>query len=389
MKINIANLIILMGLLIILFLLLSNMKRGECFKSCGSTSCDSCSKRSFHPITKRLLYQKCTVYPNIPSYKLNPYYNPSIRAMINNQVKSVVYIDWDVDWSNPANDLINAVNEGFNVLILAFWAADGTAPADAAGVWCSWSNNFKQDLVGEIHKNGACILVSAGGATGAGTDGIDGTTIATWAKSQYLDGVDFDIETGFVGVNNWPQSYVDSLVTITNNARNVLGETGVITHAPLAAWFGPVGNTTTWVGPSGGYTGLYQTVGNNIDWFNIQYYNQGDLYTDYNSLFVTSGSQFPFTSISEINKGGVDIDALVVGKPALPGDADSGYVDSSDLSGMISNAQINVGWNSGIMTWMWHSGGIESFIQPLLSVLGLSEKEISPPDEPEVGTCNY
>lgn len=42
----------------------------------------------------------------------------------------------------------------------------------------------------------------------------------------------------------------------------------ILTHAPLAPWFTP----TMYSG--GGYLKIHQTVGNLIDWYNIQYYNR-------------------------------------------------------------------------------------------------------------------
>jgi chitinase len=164
----------------------------------------------------------------------------------------------------------------------------------------------------------------------------------------------------------------------------VLGSSYIITHARMpslpslnarircsqsskavAPWFKVNYN-------GAGYLVVHNTVGSLIDWYNIQFYNrelsfplilekqaltvasspEGSLYQDCTSLLTTSGGQFPGTSIFEIAANGVDLNKLVIGKPALPTDANSGagYVDPATLATCVAQGK-SKGWSAGVMTW--------------------------------------
>ena len=59
-----------------------------------------------------------------------------------------------------------------------------------------------------------------------------------------------------------------------------------------------------------------------IDFYNIQFYNQGSTtYDIYQTLFLQSNGWCPSTSVKEIADFGVDLDKIIVGKPAATQDA--------------------------------------------------------------------
>lgn len=71
-----------------------------------------------------------------------------------------------------------------------------------------------------------------------------------------------------------------------------------------------------------------------IDWYNVQFYNQGDnSYDSFEKLFIESGRWFYGTSYKEIiEKAGVPLNKIVLGKPATKGDAyNTGYTDPKVL----------------------------------------------------------
>lgn len=71
-----------------------------------------------------------------------------------------------------------------------------------------------------------------------------------------------------------------------------------------------------------------------IDWYNIQFYNQGDnKYDSYNSLFRTSGGWFPYTAVHELIKlSGVESHKIVIGKPASQADVmNTGLVNPANM----------------------------------------------------------
>jgi len=69
-------------------------------------------------------------------------------------------------------------------------------------------------------------------------------------------------------------------------------------------------------------------VGNLIDFYNVQFYNQGDTrYDTYDELFLKATGTFSGTSIKELINRGVPAKKIVMGKPATIGDVmNTGYV---------------------------------------------------------------
>jgi len=286
----------------------------------------------------------------------------SLLAIVNAGLPSpmkVIYIDWEIiNWNNPAQTVLDASNAGFNVIILAFWLSASGA-TDMAQAWAGVDQGTQQSTMQTIHNNGGIVLVSFGGSTDNpyGRDASTlGTNVANWAVQNNLDGVDFDLENiggGFIINGMGSQQSIQWFVDITNAARNVLGSNRYISHAPQAPYFGPIGASNTWVGSYGGYTAVYQQA-NTIDFFNIQFYNQGsDCYVDYNGLFISSCSDYPSTSVGEIYKAGIPLNKIVVGKYTNPTEASNGWVDPGTLGGWFKTAPY--GWNTGVMGWEWNN----------------------------------
>jgi hypothetical protein len=85
-----------------------------------------------------------------------------------------------------------------------------------------------------------------------------------------------------------------------------------LTHF-AAPYFGAIGSAAAnpWTLTTGGYSAVYAGAAAAIDFFNVQFYNQGPTcYTTYNSLFVNSldGGACPYfsgTSVAEIARYGI------------------------------------------------------------------------------------
>jgi len=285
----------------------------------------------------------------------------------------VIYIDFrNVNWNNGAQTVLDAADAGFNVIILAFYLS-GSGPADMALVWSQLSDSVKAETMNQVHAKGSVVLVAVGGATDSpySNDATRlGTTAGEWARSQHLDGVDFDLEdiaAGFtVGGKNTEQT-IDWFVEVTDSCRRALGSDGIISHAPQAPYFGAVGASNQWTGPSGGYSAIEQRT--TVNFYNVQFYNQGQsCYTDYNGLFKTSCSTFPGTSVAEIHAAGVPMEKIVVGKPVTIGDAGNGHVEAATLGGYFRQAASELGWNGGIMGWQWgEKNTLTSWLNSIIS----------------------
>ncbi|KAJ3558300.1 hypothetical protein NP233_g11533 [Leucocoprinus birnbaumii] len=169
--------------------------------------------------------------------------------------------------------------------------------------------------------------------------------MAAWVKQYSLDGIDVDYEdfnafdAGDGSAENW-------LISFTKQLRSQLPQgTYILTHAPVAPWFSP----NKWGG--GGYLKIHQSVGSMIDWYNVQFYNQGvNEYTTCDNLLTTSSNTWPQSSLFQISNNGVPLNKLVIGKPATSGDAGSGFISTSILATCVQQAK-NKGWNGGVMVW--------------------------------------
>lgn len=114
-----------------------------------------------------------------------------------------------------------------------------------------------------------------------------------------LDGVDIDWEdtAAFQSTAGGGEAW---LIKFTNQLRSKL-PSAIITHAPQAPYFGGVS-----LYPNNAYLAVEQAVGSSIQFYNVQFYNQGS--TPYNtsySLFNVSGGWAPGTSVNEIIAKGV------------------------------------------------------------------------------------
>lgn len=305
----------------------------------------------------------------------------SLSVNVPSPIKAL-YIDWkNINWNSPQQTVLDAFNSGWNVIILSFWLSSGN-PADMAQAWQGVSAADKQNTINTIHSKGGVVLVSMGGSTDTpfSKDANSlGQQVAKWAKDNYLDGVDFDLENfdvGFRAGGLSAQQTVDWVVALTNGARNVLGSGGIISHAPQAPYFGPIGASNTWAGVTGGYSGVYAKAPT-INFFNVQFYNQGaSCYVDYNGLFLTSCSTFPSTSVNEIAKSGVPLSKIVVGKYITTADASNGYVSPSTLHQFFQQAQSGLGWKTGVMAWVWGDASTcSSWIKQVYPTMCLPDSE--------------
>ncbi|KAF8888123.1 glycoside hydrolase family 18 protein [Infundibulicybe gibba] len=243
----------------------------------------------------------------------------------------------------PASDI-----KGFNVFILAFLLRKGAW--DQADEWQSLSDTQRSTIKSQYAAAGIKLIVSAFGSTDLPTDSDPvslANQMAGWVKQYNLDGIDVDYEdldafnSGSGQAENW-------LISFTKQLRVQLPQGKyILSHAPVAPWFQP----NRWGG--GGYLKIHQSVGNIIDWYNVQFYNQGDSeYTTCTGLLTASSNAWPQTSVFEIAASGVPLSKIVIGKPATTNDASNGFVSTSTLATCLQQAK-NKGWNGGAMVWQF------------------------------------
>jgi len=258
----------------------------------------------------------------------------------------VVYADAYVSGqTGPPNA---SVVSGFNVFILSFLLIEGAW--DKAEEWTQLTAAQRSSVKAQYAAAGIKLLVSAFGSTDTPTSsGADpvGTanTMAAWVIQYGLDGIDVDYED-FNAINAGNGKAEAWLATFTKQLRTQLPQgTYILTHAPVAPWFSPG------LFGGGAYLTVESTVGSLIDWYNVQFYNQGSSeYTTCTGLLTTSSSTWPQSALFQIAASGIPLSKLVIGKPATSSDASNGYMSPSTLATCLETAK-NQGWNGGAMVW--------------------------------------
>ncbi|KAF9047087.1 glycoside hydrolase [Hymenopellis radicata] len=239
---------------------------------------------------------------------------------------------------------------GFNVFAISFLLLEGAW--DKAQEWASLSASERSAVKAQYQAAGIKLIVSVFGATDVPTttraDPVaTANTVAAWVLEYGLDGVDVDYED-FAAMDAGDGKAEAWLVSFTRQLRVHLPQgTYILTHAPVAPWFTP----NKYGG--GAYRIVHAQVGSLIDWYNVQYYNQGATeYTTCDNLLWQSSSTWPGTSLFEIAYSGIPWEKLVIGKPANSGSASSGYMSTATLASCVQQAR-DVGWNGGVMVWQF------------------------------------
>ncbi|KAJ7576826.1 glycoside hydrolase family 18 protein, partial [Mycena floridula] len=250
----------------------------------------------------------------------------------------------------PADQL-----KGYNVYALSFLQTNGAQ--DKADEWAKMSDSDRSkansdsidtQIKSDYNAAGIKIIVSLFGGeekpTTSGVDAVEFANIAVdWVKKYGVDGVDVDYEDeeAFDKGDGSAEAWV---TTLTKTLKAGLPAGSILSHAPQGPWF------SNDFSKGGGYLKVDKDVGALIDWYNIQYYNQGETsYTTCDNM-LNSSPDFPGTAIFELVKAGIPMDKLVIGKPGSKTAANNGYMDTETLADCVQQAK-GKGWNAGVMVW--------------------------------------
>lgn len=317
----------------------------------------------------------------------------SAPQILSSDFKKVIYIDYDVNWSNPTQDVLNCFAAEYTHVILCFLIMDGTyKKVQATDVAMVWTADFTK-LVKKINPDKK-IMISFGGAnveTRLVYDNFKNNVydlaaqILDFCNKANYDGVDLDLEL-ISPAMAFDADFRKFLIDLSNQLKNPTPPqlepptkpppgAKILSHAPQSPYFGPWGN--------GFYNAIEAGASKSIDFYNIQFYNQGaDVYTTCSTLYIDSGIVFPYTSVSQIINGEgssgkntyhpIPYEKVLIGKPIGPTDASNGYMTPTDLWNCITTADgINIG---GVMGWTYHnrSDSYCTFVQANSCNTGLS-----------------
>ena len=176
--------------------------------------------------------------------------------------------------------------------------------------------------------------------------------LSTFVTANRLNGVDVDWEDLPGGKSLQSSSTVQWLSTYTTTLRRNLPSVSgyIISHAPQIGYFAL------------GYNNLSSS---DIDYYNIQFYNQG-----------SSTIPLPYTSantiIAAINTLTISADKIILGKPVVTGDCTyptsmtCGLVPVDQLGTILKDINSYIG---GIMGWQWHDKSTAVWMQTLRTAL--------------------
>ncbi|KAK0217905.1 glycoside hydrolase family 18 protein [Armillaria fumosa] len=239
--------------------------------------------------------------------------------------------------------------KGYNAFALSFLLVSG--PFDKAKEWTQLTAAQRSTIKAQYAVAGIKLVVSVFGSTDKPTSNradpiATANTMSEWVKRYNLDGIDVDYED-FKAVDAGDGQAEDWIVVFTKQLRRQLpqGEY-ILTHAPVAPWFSPHRYG------GGAYRTVHTAVGASIDWYNVQFYNQGNTeYTTCTGLLTASSSNSPQTALFQIaSSAGVPLSKLVIGKPGTNSDASNGFMSASVLASCLKTAQ-GLGWNAGVSVW--------------------------------------
>eukprot|EP01117_Protostelium_nocturnum_P002103 TRINITY_DN12745_c0_g1_i1.p1 TRINITY_DN12745_c0_g1~~TRINITY_DN12745_c0_g1_i1.p1 ORF type:complete len:370 (+),score=136.48 TRINITY_DN12745_c0_g1_i1:35-1144(+) len=264
----------------------------------------------------------------------------------------VIYIDLPTVWTGSEAEFIvpgSVPNYAYNVVNLAFWT--GGYVADVAGDWARLPADKKKAYIAKFHQAGVKVLISAYGSTDmpTGRDPVaEGNKLASFVKDNFLDGVDIDWEDSAAFSPSQAGKGEEWLIKLTQTLRSRLPKPYIISHAPQAPYF--VNNPKQY--PKGAYLTVHKRVGNLIDYYNVQFYNQGDsTYDTCEKLLNKVGGFFAGTALFEIVANGVEPNKIVVGKPVTrAGATNTGFMEVDLLASCLKQA-VSRGWKGGFMGW--------------------------------------
>jgi len=276
---------------------------------------------------------------------------------------SVVYYPM---WS--AVSLTKLASTSYTDVILAF-----LIPTSSSDLTLEVSgSSLKSSYIQTLQQHNKKVLISIGGSTfpsaayqsyAANVSGLV-SQIVTFVNQYNLDGVDIDYEdscgfTNFYYDNNGnkvscSQTYdgVKFLVALTNGLAQALPGK-IITHAPQTPYWDNTSayldNVCTGCNPNSttaAYTQIWQQAGDNIAWFNNQFYNNGAPYDDNDAHKANWYKQ-----IANI----VGSSKLMMGV-CLPGACEGSVNSTGDIDTLVSGLKTQFGSGFGVGGFMvWDS----------------------------------
>lgn len=257
-------------------------------------------------------------------------------------------------YNSGAIPLINASELPYDVVNLAFLSSSSSNPFNLvlSGAIAATDSSFTNSTIEAIkamqHK-GQKVLISFGGGTmdsnayrALSEDTAKlADSLASFVKNNELDGVDIDYEdtpafTGQAGYNG-----AQFLVSLTQELRKRLPSPDyIISHAPQPPYLEQGGYMA-------GYVEVVQQAGQEIDWLNVQFYN--------NPPWSANPDQIISSYLNYTKLPNMSPEKVIAGFPVTQNDAGSGYMPVQTIINEVIKPIQQQSSLGGIMNWQFSS----------------------------------
>jgi len=262
--------------------------------------------------------------------------------------RNVIYYN---DGSNPIS-LAGISGLPYTDIILAFLVPDGNLNLMGQGGAFDSNGNPNPNDIQTLQNAGKNVLISVGGDTQyfpssawqQYAQDVNGLVeqIVGYVTANGLNGVDIDYEddNGFAGGPDGAGVYdgITFLIELTNGlAQELPSGRNIITHAPQPPYLDPKPNARY----KNAYTQIWQGTGNNISWFNCQFYDNPE-YSSSASRKVSWYETFART---------IGASELLMGVPLDP--AGSGYLPLDQFTSQVIAPLLQTFGSAfgGVMAW--------------------------------------
>ncbi|WP_211354886.1 glycosyl hydrolase family 18 protein [Tenacibaculum adriaticum] len=273
----------------------------------------------------------------------------------NGELPKRILVGYWHNFINPAGGMkLSEVSDKWDVINISFaiptvlGGSTMTLSLDPA----IYSNvqEFKND-VAALQSRGKKVLISMGGETGV--VGINTAADAQAFSSSMIniineygfDGMDIDFEGGSIslagGDTDFRNPTTPKIVNLISACRTIISQFGsdfILSMAPETAYV--QGGFSAYGGISGAYLPLIYALRNDMDYIHVQHYNTGCMLGLDGLCYGSGNANFQVAMadmlLQGFTAGGQQFPALrqdqvVIGLPATPSAAGSGYTASSEV----------------------------------------------------------
>ncbi|MBE0370516.1 glycosyl hydrolase family 18 protein [Pseudoalteromonas aurantia] len=257
-------------------------------------------------------------------------------------------------YNSGAVPLINASELPYDVVNLAFLSSSSNNPFNLvlSGAIAATESSFTTNTIEAIkvmqHK-GQKVLISFGGGT-MGSNAYRSLSedtakladsLASFVKNNQLDGVDIDYEDTAAFTGQAGYDGAQFLISLTQELRKRLPSPDyIISHAPQPPYLEQGGYMA-------GYVEVVELVGQEIDWLNVQFYN--------NPPWSANPDQIVSSYLNYTKLPNMSPEKVIAGFPVTQNDAGSGYMPVQTIINEVIKPIQQQSSLGGIMNWQFSS----------------------------------